>query len=72
MNQKIIDKIAKLLARADESRNDNPHEREIAMRQANSLLVKHGLSMTDVTDQAETKEILQTVKQSLDGLLLRL
>jgi hypothetical protein len=53
MNQKIIDKITKLLARADESRNDNPHERAIAMRQANSLLVKHGLSMTDISSQSE-------------------
>ena len=35
MNQKILDKISKLLARADEGRNDNPHEREIAMRHAN-------------------------------------
>jgi hypothetical protein len=56
MNQKIIDKITKLLARADESRNDNPHEREIAMRHANSLLVKHGLSMNDISDQSELQD----------------
>ena len=56
MNQKILDKISKLLARADEGRNDNPHEREIAMRHANSLLTKHGLSMTDITDSTETRE----------------
>ena len=56
MKQKLIDKIMAILAKADEGRNDNPHEREIAMRQANALLVKHGLSMTDITDQTEKKE----------------
>ena len=32
MDQKIIDRIGKLLARGDEARNDNEHERSIAMR----------------------------------------
>lgn len=53
MNQKIIDKIANLLARADENQNDCENERAIAMRQASSMLAKHGLTMSDITDQAE-------------------
>jgi len=56
VDQKILDKIAAVLARADASRNDNPHERETAMRQANAMLIKHGLSMADVTDEGERKE----------------
>jgi len=48
MNDKIIDKVRKLLARADEARNDNEHERAIAMRQAHALLAKHGLALADV------------------------
>jgi len=35
-----IEKIQKLLARADADRNDNDHEREIALRQANALMAK--------------------------------
>lgn len=50
INSALLDKIRKILARADEARNDNEHEREIAMRQANALLVRHGLSMADVGD----------------------
>jgi hypothetical protein len=47
-NEAVLAKIRKLLARADESRNDNPHEREIAMRQANALMAKHGIAAADV------------------------
>lgn len=46
----VIEKVRKLLARADESRNDNEHEREIAMRQAHALLARHGLTADDVPD----------------------
>jgi hypothetical protein len=56
MDQKIIDRIGKLLARADEARNDNEHERAIAMRQAHAMLAMHGLSLADVTEAAMTKE----------------
>lgn len=47
---KILSRVQKMLARADADRNDNEHEREIAMRQAHALLAKHGLSMADVKD----------------------
>lgn len=56
MNNKILEKISNLLARADAEQNDNPHEREIAMKQANALLTKHGLSITDVSDKVERKD----------------
>lgn len=49
-NNRVIEKIRKLLARADSTRNDNPHEREIAMRQAMSMLARHGLEVADVGD----------------------
>lgn len=52
IDQNVLSKIRKLLARADESRNDNPHEREIAMRQANALMAKHGLEMSQVAGEA--------------------
>jgi len=58
MDNSIIEKIAKLLARADAAQNDNPHEREIAMRHANALLAKHGISMKDATDKVERKNTL--------------
>lgn len=49
-NEKIIEKIRKLLARGDEARNDNAFEREIAMRQAHAMLARHGLDMIDIGD----------------------
>lgn len=68
MDQKLINKIQNILARADADRNDNPHEREIAMRQANALLVKHGLSMTDITDQTERKDTLGALGRTQETL----
>lgn len=50
---RIIDKIRKLLAMADSDRNDNDNERETALRQANSLMDKHGVSMLDMDDDSE-------------------
>jgi len=51
---KVLEKIRKILAKADAARNDNAHEREIALRQAHALLAKHGLSMDDVEEVAST------------------
>jgi hypothetical protein len=51
-NEAIIAKIQKLLARADEDRNDNEHERAIALRQAHSLLARHGLNADDVLERS--------------------
>jgi len=53
MDDKILNKIRNILARADKDQNDNEHEREIAMRQASSLLAKHGLSIGDVKQKTE-------------------
>lgn len=46
--QNIIRKIRALLARADENRNDNEHEREIAMRQAEKLMAMHAIDASDI------------------------
>lgn len=63
MNDDVLNKIRRILARADESRNDNEHEREIAMRQAHALLAKHGLSMGDVS-ASEKKDTLGALGRS--------
>jgi len=52
-NENIIRKIAALLARADQEQNDNEHEREIALRQANYLLAKHGLDIATLTKEQQ-------------------
>jgi hypothetical protein len=71
IDNRVIAKIQKLLARGDEDRNDNEHEREIAMRQAHALLAKHGLDMTDVTDAAVVREHLGPVVRGQCGLTTR-
>lgn len=50
MDKSILEKITKLLALGDASKNDSENEREIAMRHAHALLAKHGLSMADVSE----------------------
>lgn len=70
MDQGIIDKIRKLLARGDEARNDNPHEREIAMRQAHALLARHGLQLADVGD-VDAQEVLGRLGRQACGLKTR-
>jgi hypothetical protein len=52
-NESIIRKITALLARADQNHNDNEHEREIALRQANYLLAKHGLDIATFTKEQQ-------------------
>lgn len=56
---KIVDRIRAILRKADESSNDSEAERDTAMRMAQKLLLKHGISMGDVgeiNDEAETPE----------------
>jgi len=55
--ENVIEKIQKLLARADADRNDNEHEREIALRQANALMAMHELSSIDLTESEQRKEL---------------
>jgi len=58
---KILDKVRRILARADEARNDNEHERAIALRQAHALLAMHGLAMADVNTADEARDELGAV-----------
>lgn len=58
MDNAVVEKIQKFLARGDAARNDNPHEREIAMRHAHALLAKHGLELSDVTEASELRETM--------------
>jgi hypothetical protein len=44
----VLDKIRAILRKADASSNQHEGERDTAMRMANRLLLKHGLSMADV------------------------
>lgn len=46
MNERIIDKIKKLLALAD---SDNENEAKLAMERASELLLRHNLALSDVT-----------------------
>ena len=46
----ILEKVKKILARADADKNDNENERATAMRQANALLAKYGLSVADAEE----------------------
>ncbi|MGP9633746.1 DUF2786 domain-containing protein [Halomonas sp. AOP43-A1-21] len=46
MNERIIERIKKCLAHGS---NSNPHERANALRQAQKLMDKHGLSELDIT-----------------------
>lgn len=50
-NHSIINKVRALLARASEEQNDNPHEREVAMKHAHRLMEAHALSMLEVTEE---------------------
>ena len=58
----IIQKIRSLLARASEENNDNPFERDIAVRHAHRLMEEHALSMLEVTEEelgAVSKGVMQ-------------
>lgn len=46
--EKIIDRIRKLLATADEASGATEHERDVAMQKAQSLLLKHALELGDI------------------------
>lgn len=46
MSNRIIERIKKCLAHAN---NSNPHERATAIRQAQNLMAKHGLTDMDIT-----------------------
>ena len=43
----VIRKISALLARGDEERNDNEHEREIALRHAQKLMDEYNISQLE-------------------------
>lgn len=49
-NDRMMERIKALLRKADPERNDNEHERDMALRAANQLLLKHGLAMADLGD----------------------
>jgi hypothetical protein len=46
----IVEKIRKLLALADSTKNSHEHERNVAMQAAMDLLAKHNLNMTQVNN----------------------
>lgn len=53
----ITDKVRAILRKADESTNDSEEERDVAMRMAQRLLLKHGLTMADVKDISDADGI---------------
>ena len=69
--ENLIRKIQALLARADKDRNDNEHEREIALRQANSMMAKHNLSIVELSEAEQREELGELTEghESLTGAI---
>ena len=57
IDERIVRKISALLARADAERNDNEHEREIAMRQANALMARHSLTIATLNEEEQKQSL---------------
>ena len=51
--EKIVERIQKLLRKADPARNNNPHETDAAMDLVNKLLEQHNISMMELGDWEE-------------------
>ena len=54
--ESLLNKIQKMLRKADKNRNDSIDEANTAMLMVHKLLKKHGLSMADVMTEEEAKE----------------
>lgn len=65
-NQKVLDKVRKLLAMGQDSRG-NEQERETAMRQAYALLARHNLNLDDVGDGKPQEEERKLVSVSFES-----
>lgn len=62
MNTKIIEKVRKLLALSESS---NPHEAELAMLKAQELLMKHKLSLKEVTEFKIINSVIKEIKSEI-------
>ncbi len=62
---RVLKKIQALLARADETRNDNQYEREIALRQAYALMRAHQVSTSDLSEAELNAELGELVRDSV-------
>lgn len=56
-SEKVLRKIRALLARADEARNDNEHERKIAMRQATKLMDEYSISLSQAMSDEDARDV---------------
>lgn len=67
-DSKLMEKIRAILRKAEESSNESPEERDTAMRMAQRLLLKHGLSMQDVgsLDEADDGREFERSSAALD------
>lgn len=61
MNDKVIEKIQKLLSLAN---SPNEHEAKLATEKANELLIKFNLSMQDVSKESQKEYLEKTVEDS--------
>ena len=59
--EKVIQKINKLLALSDQSRNPSEHEAIAASLQIQKLLARYNLSMTDVTGEQQEENVEQSI-----------
>lgn len=59
-NQKLIERVRKLLALSDQNRNSSESEALAALDKAQSLIAEHGLSMSEIELQ---EKLVETVEQ---------
>ena len=65
VQDRIIEKIKKLLAVANSNATGNgvEHEQETAMRQAHAMLAKHNLQMADIFDDKEDRDVVEIAEE---------
>lgn len=59
VQEKVLDKVRKLLALADENGGGTEAERELAMERAQAILFEHELTMMDITPEAERSGVIE-------------
>ena len=54
--EKVLEKIRKLLERANDERGSTENERELALRMATSMMAKYQLDMSDIPQAQREKD----------------
>lgn len=67
MDKTLLDRIAKLLALADEAYNDSEHERELAAKRAADLMIRYGVTRDDLTREQMIVKRCESAFRSTPG-----